>query len=143
MNPAQVKQVVEGRPGAKTSAQTLATALGFLEAIGKSGIVVADAPGFVSNRILMLTINEAIRTVEAQTASAADVDRIFVGCFGHPMGPLATADLIGLDTILLSLESLEARLGDSKYAPASLLKTMVAEKRLGRKTNQGFFKYGC
>jgi 3-hydroxybutyryl-CoA dehydrogenase len=142
MNPAQVKQVVEVIPGIRTSSQTLATALGFLDTIGKSGMVVADAPGFVSNRILMLTINEAIRTVEAQTASAADVDRIFVGCFGHTMGPLATADLIGLDTILLSLESLEARLGDKKYAPVALLKTMVGEKRLGRKTNRGFFIYG-
>lgn len=142
MNPAETKSVVEVIPAAKTSAQTLAAALDFLGAIGKSGIVVADAPGFVSNRILMLTINEAVKTVEASTASAADVDRIFVGCFGHPMGPLATADLIGLDTVLLSLESLQSRFQDRKYEPAVLLRALVHENRLGRKSNHGFFRYG-
>ncbi len=141
MNPAHTKRVVEVIPGAKTSAEFLASGLAFLEAIGKTGIVVRDAPGFVSNRILMMTINEAIRTVEANIASAEDVDRIFVGCFGHAMGPLQTADLIGLDTILLSLESLLARLHDPKYEPVPLLRQMVAANRLGRKSGAGFFTY--
>lgn len=141
MNPAHVKQFVEVIPGALTSQHTISAALRFLTAIGKHGIVVKDAPGFVTNRILMLTINEAIRTVEEGTAEAADVDRIFVGCFGHPMGPLATADLIGLDTILLSLESLASRLHDGKYEPVTLLRRLVSNGQLGRKTGRGFFEY--
>jgi len=142
MNPAQTKPFVEVIPGAATAARTLQRALEFLGSIDKTGIVVADAPGFVSNRVLMLTINEAIRTVEERTAGATDVDRIFVSCFGHAMGPLATADLIGLDTILMSLESLRTRLHDPKYQPADLLCRLVAANKLGRKTGQGFFSYG-
>jgi 3-hydroxybutyryl-CoA dehydrogenase len=142
MNPAQTKEFVEVIPGTLTSQHTISTSLRFLAAIGRTGILVKDAPGFVTNRILMLTINEAIRTVEAGTASAADVDRIFVNCLGHPLGPIATADLIGLDTILLSLESLLARLHDARYAPAPLLRRLVADKRFGRKTGKGFFEYG-
>jgi 3-hydroxybutyryl-CoA dehydrogenase len=142
MNPASTRMLVEIIPGQATSDSTLQTALNFLEQIGKKGVVVADTPGFVSNRILMLTINEAIQVVERGGASAADVDRIFEGCFGHAMGPLATADLIGLDTILLSLESLRARLGDPKFIAAALLRTMVATGRIGRKSGSGFFSYG-
>jgi 3-hydroxybutyryl-CoA dehydrogenase len=141
MNPATTKPLVEVIPGAQTSPATLQRALDFIEVIGKAGVLVGDAPGFVSNRVLMLTINEAIQVVAANTATAEDVDRIFVGCFGHAMGPLATADLIGLDTIQLSLESLRDRLGDSKFEPAELLKAMTSAGRLGRKTKHGFFSY--
>ena len=141
MNPATTKTLVEIIPGSVTSLATLQRAEGFLRSIGKRGVVVNDAPGFVSNRVLMLTINEAIQVVEAGTASADAVDEIFVGCFGHAMGPLATADLIGLDTILLSLESLQQRLGDAKFEPASLLKKLVGEGKLGRKAKHGFYSY--
>jgi 3-hydroxybutyryl-CoA dehydrogenase len=141
MNPVSAKPIVEIVRWKGTSEETIVKAQRFLAAIGRSGIVVQDRPGFVSNRVLMLTINEAIRTVQEGTATAEDVDRIFVGCFGHAMGPLATADLIGLDTILLSLISLRDRLGDAKYEPTDLLKSMVDAQRLGRKVGRGFFDY--
>jgi 3-hydroxybutyryl-CoA dehydrogenase len=142
MNPATTKPLVEVIAGAATSPAAVRRALDFLARIGKAGVMVKDTPGFVSNRVLMLMINEAIQVVEAGTAAAPEVDRIFVGCFGHTMGPLATADLIGLDTIQLSLESLRDRLGDAKFEPAALLKAMTAAGRLGRKSGEGFFRYG-
>lgn len=141
MNPVPAKQLVEVIPGRRTSPDTLGCALRLLAQMGKEAIIVGDGPGFVSNRILMLTINEAILVVDAQLATVHDVDRLFRGCFGHPMGPLATADLIGLDTILLSLESLKLRCNDVKFEPSSLLKRMVAAGTLGRKSGSGFFEY--
>ncbi|MES9560056.1 3-hydroxyacyl-CoA dehydrogenase family protein [Streptomyces sp. NPDC088190] len=109
--------------------------------MGKECIVVEDVPGFVSNRVLMLTINEAAFLVQDGVAPAADVDRIFQTCFDHKMGPLETADLIGLDTILKSVEVLYESFNDSKYRPAPLLKKMVAAGLLGRKSGEGFHKY--
>jgi 3-hydroxybutyryl-CoA dehydrogenase len=141
MNPAQTRKMVEVIRARSTSEETLARAYALLAAMDREGVTVNDSPGFVSNRVLMLTVNEAIRVVEEGTADARDVDRIFCGCFGHVMGPLATADLIGLDTILLSLESLGAQYRDEKFAPASLLRELVANGRLGRKTGSGFFTY--
>jgi 3-hydroxybutyryl-CoA dehydrogenase len=107
----------------------------------KECILVNDSPGFVSNRVLMLTINEAIFLVSERVATPADVDRIFKECFGHKMGPLETADLIGLDTILLSLESLYESFSDSKYRPCPLLKQMVDAGLHGRKSGAGFYPY--
>jgi len=141
MNPVPSKPLVEVIRGLLTSDDTIQASMSFLAAIGKQGIVVEDAPGFVSNRVLMMTINEAVRTVQDGTSTAENVDKIFVGCFGHQMGPLATADLIGLDTIVLSLESLRDRLRDTKYEPVELLKSMVEANQLGRKTGHGFFDY--
>jgi 3-hydroxybutyryl-CoA dehydrogenase len=142
MNPASERHLVEVIPGAKTSESTISKTLSFLHALGKHAVVVADTPGFVSNRVLMLVINEAIQVLEDGVATAENVDKIFVECFGHAMGPLATADLIGLDTILLSLNSLESHTSNKKFSAASLLKAMVAHGRLGRKSGQGFFCYG-
>jgi 3-hydroxybutyryl-CoA dehydrogenase len=88
-------------------------------------VVVSDMPGFVSNRVLMLTVNEAIWTVQDNVARPEDVDRIFKSCFGHAMGPLETGDLIGLDTILLSLEGLYESYNDPKFRPCPLLRKMV------------------
>lgn len=141
MNPVPMKPVVEVIRGHYTSDQTIATALQLLAQMGKEGIVVNDSPGFVSNRVLMLTINEAIFLLQDQVASAEDVDRIFRSCFGHKMGPLETADLIGLDTILLSIEVLYESFNDSKYRPCPLLKKMVDAGLHGRKSGQGFFSY--
>jgi 3-hydroxybutyryl-CoA dehydrogenase len=141
MNPVPLKPMVEVIRGFHTSEETLAQAQVFLTGLGKEGVVVNDMPGFVSNRVLMLTVNEAIFLVQDQVASPEDVDRIFKGCFGHKMGPLETGDLIGLDTILDSLEVLYESYGDTKFRPCPLLKKMVYAGRLGRKSGQGFYPY--
>ncbi|PZH19200.1 3-hydroxybutyryl-CoA dehydrogenase [Streptomyces sp. NTH33] len=141
MNPVPLMDTVEVVRGYFTSDETLAIAMRLLEAAGKEGIVVQDAPGFVTNRVLMLTINEAVFCVQDQVATAEDVDRMFKGCFGHKMGPLETGDLIGLDTILNSLTVMYESFKDSKYRPAPLLQKMVDAKLLGRKTSQGFYTY--
>lgn len=141
MNPVPMKTMVEVIRGYHTSAHTIETAKALLAQMGKEGIIVNDSPGFVSNRVLMLTINEAIFVVQDQVAPAEDVDRIFKTCFEHKMGPLETADLIGLDTILLSLEVLYESFNDSKYRPCPLLKKMVDAGLLGRKSGQGFYSY--
>jgi 3-hydroxybutyryl-CoA dehydrogenase len=141
MNPVPMKLTVEMIPGSETSAQTIDKAKSLMEQLGKTSIVVKDSPGFVSNRVLMLTINEAIRVLEEGVADAQSVDGIFKACFGHAMGPLETADLIGLDTILLSLEVLRDSFEDAKYEPCRLLKDMVDEGRLGRKSGAGFHPY--
>lgn len=141
MNPVPMKPTVEVIRGWHTSDQTIATTFELLAGMGKTGVLVNDSPGFVSNRILMLTVNEAAFTVQDQVASPASVDEIFRKCFGHKMGPLETADLIGLDTILYSIEVLHESFGDSKYRPCPLLKKMVDAGLLGRKSGQGFFKY--
>jgi 3-hydroxybutyryl-CoA dehydrogenase len=141
MNPVPMKKTVEVIRGYHTSEETIAIAKKFLGQMGKDCILVNDSPGFVSNRVLMLTVNEAIFLVQDQVASAEDVDRIFKSCFGHPMGPLETADLIGLDTILYSLEVLYESFNDSKYRPCPLLKKMVDAGLHGRKSGQGFYIY--
>jgi 3-hydroxybutyryl-CoA dehydrogenase len=141
MNPVPLKPVVEVIRGFHTSQQTIDIAQGLLARMGKEGVVVNDAPGFVSNRVLMLTINEAIYLLQEQVASADDVDKIFKTCFGHPMGPLETADLIGLDTILFSIEVLYESFNDSKYRPCPLLKKMVDAGLHGRKNGRGFYTY--
>ncbi|MGO9958821.1 MAG: 3-hydroxyacyl-CoA dehydrogenase family protein [Solirubrobacteraceae bacterium] len=141
MNPVPLKRTVEVIRGWHTSADTLDRALGLLASVDKDGVVVSDAPGFVSNRVLMLTINEAVYLVQDRVADAEDVDRIFTSCFEHKMGPLATADLIGLDTILYSIEVLYESFNDSKYRPCPLLKRMVDAGLHGRKSGQGFYSY--
>ncbi|MFA1547963.1 3-hydroxyacyl-CoA dehydrogenase family protein [Actinomadura chokoriensis] len=141
MNPVPLMDTVEVVRGHATSPETLDASLALLGRLGKRGVVVEDAPGFVTNRVLMLTINEAIFCVQDRTAGAADVDRIFTGCFGHRMGPLETADLIGLDTILNSLTVLYDEYRDCKFRPAPLLRKMVDAGLLGRKTKLGFHDY--
>jgi 3-hydroxybutyryl-CoA dehydrogenase len=141
MNPVPLKRSVEVIRGYHTSEETIDAARGLLARMDKECILVNDSPGFVSNRVLMLTINEAIFLVSERVATPADVDRIFKECFGHKMGPLETADLIGLDTILLSLESLYESFSDSKYRPCPLLKQMVDAGLHGRKSGAGFYPY--
>ncbi len=141
MNPVPLKGTVEVIRGEKTSDETLRATIDLLSAMGKESIVVRDSPGFVSNRVLMLTINEAIFLVQDGVASVEDVDRLFRQCFGHKMGPLETADLIGLDTILASIEVLRESFGDDKYRPCPLLQEMVESGRLGRKSGQGFYPH--
>ncbi|GCE50441.1 3-hydroxybutyryl-CoA dehydrogenase [Thermosporothrix hazakensis] len=141
MNPVPMKPTVEMIRGFHTSEEALTSAGQLLTAMGKKWVQVQDMPGFVSNRVLMLTINEAIYLLQDQVASAEDVDRVFKECFGHTMGPLETADLIGLDTILYSVEVLYESFNDSKYRPCPLLKKMVDAGLYGRKNGQGFYTY--
>jgi 3-hydroxybutyryl-CoA dehydrogenase len=141
MNPVPLMDMVEVVRGHVTSDATMRTSLELLATLKKTGVVVRDKPGFITNRVLMLTINEAIFSIQDQVASAIDIDRICKGCFGHKMGPLETADLIGLDTILNSITVLYESFRDSKYRPAPLLQEMVAAGLLGRKTGRGFYTY--
>lgn len=141
MNPVPMKKMVEVIRGHHTSDDTIAIAKALLAGMNKDCVVVADSPGFVSNRVLMLTVNEAVFLVQDGVAAAADVDKLFRECFGHKMGPLETADLIGLDTILLSLEVLQDSFGDPKFRPSPLLKKMVDAGLWGRKSGQGFYDY--
>ena len=141
MNPVPKKPTVEVIKGYYTSDETLDTVTTFLAQFGKSGVVVNDSPGFVSNRVLMLTINEACFCLHEGVSTEADIDRIFVECFGHTMGPLATADLIGVDTILYSLEVLYESMNDPKFRPCPLMRKMVDAGLHGRKSGAGFFNY--
>ncbi|CDG18407.1 3-hydroxyacyl-CoA dehydrogenase family protein [Xenorhabdus doucetiae] len=141
MNPVYLKPTVEVIIGLTTSEQTQKRCLEILALLGKTAVVVKDGPGFVSNRISHLFMNEAAFTVQEGLAQPADVDAIFKGCFGHKMGPLETADLIGIDTVVNSLDVLYQMFQDSKYRVCPLMQTMVDAGRLGRKTGQGFYTY--
>ena len=141
MNPVPLKPTVEVIRAPSTSDNTMSVVHRLLGQMNKRGITVKDSPGFVSNRVLMLTVNEAIFLVEEQVASPAQIDDIFKSCFGHTMGPLETADLIGLDTILQTVEVLHEEFGGSKFEPCPLLREMVAEGSLGRKSGHGFYNY--
>lgn len=141
MNPVPLKPMVEVIRGYHTSDGTIAVAKRLLAGANKECIVVNDSPGFVTNRVMMLTVNEAIFLLQEQVASVSDVDRLFKQCFGHKMGPLETADLIGLDTVLLSIEVIYEELNDSKYRPSPLLRKMVDAGLYGRKSGKGFYDY--
>lgn len=141
MNPVHLKPTVEVIKGYHTADETIASTLDLLAKVHMTGVVVMDMPGFVSNRVLMLTINEAIFSLQDGVAAIADIDKIFRECFGHKMGPLETADLIGLDTILFTLDVLMDSYHDSKFRPAPLLKKMVDAGLHGRKSGEGFYKY--
>jgi 3-hydroxybutyryl-CoA dehydrogenase len=141
MNPVALMPVVELVRGWHTGDDTLSVAKRVVAQMGKECIVVHDSPGFVTNRVMMLTVNEAMFLVHESVAPPEDVDRLFKTCFGHKMGPLETADLIGLDTVLYSLEVIRAGFSDDKYRPCPLLKKMVAAGLLGRKSGRGFYDY--
>lgn len=141
MNPVPLKSMVEVIRGYHTSEETIQTVKNVLRSIGKQWVIVNDSPGFVTNRILMLTINEAIFLLHDQVSTAEEIDILFKGCFEHQMGPLETADLIGLDTILFSIEVLYENFNDDKYRPCPLLKKMVHAGLYGRKSGQGFYVY--
>jgi 3-hydroxybutyryl-CoA dehydrogenase len=143
MNPVPAKPVVELIPGFHTTPETLQRTRELLSSMGKRWVDVKDASGFVSNRVLMLTINEAAYLVHEGVATAESVDEVFRGCFGHPMGPLETADLIGVDTILYSVEVLYEHYADSKYRPCPLLKQMTDAGLHGRKSGRGFYTYNA
>ena len=141
MNPVPAKPAVELIPGFHTSPETILRTKELLTAMGKKAIPVKDACGFISNRVLMLTVNEAAYLVYEGVADAEAVDEVFRSCFGHPMGPLQTADLIGVDTILYSVEVLYEHYSDSKYRPCPLLRQMTDAGLHGRKSGRGFYDY--
>lgn len=141
MNPVYMKHTVEVIVGLNTSDQTRDRCLEMLTALGKQSVVVKDGPGFVSNRISHLFMNEAAFAVQDGVAKPADVDAIFKGCFGHKMGPLETADLIGVDTVVNSLDVLYQLFQDSKYRVCPLMRSMVDAGHLGRKAGKGFYTY--
>ena len=140
-NPVPVLKLVEVVRGRDTSNGTVEAIVAFAEELGKVPALANDSPGFVSNRILMPFINEAVWALHDGVAEAEAIDTIAKLGFAHPMGPLALADLIGLDTCVAIMEVLEQGLGDDKYAPCPLLREHVAAGRLGRKSGEGFYRY--
>lgn len=141
MNPVPVMTLVEVVRGRATSSETCQATMELAKSLGKTPVEVNDSPGFVSNRVLMPMINEAIYCVMEGVGSPEAVDSIMKLGMNHPIGPLALADLIGLDVCLSILEVLESGLGDPKYQACPLLRRMVNEGQLGRKSGQGFYKY--
>lgn len=141
MNPVPMKNTIETIRGYHTSEETVEATRELLRGMGKECIIVNDYPGFVSNRISHLFMNEAAFVVQDQVASPEEVDDIFKLCFGHKMGPLETADLIGLDTVADSLDILYESYQDPKFRCCPLLRKMVDAGLLGRKAGQGFYNY--
>jgi len=141
MNPVPVMQLVEVIRGHTTSDATAVWVMELARALGKTPVEVSDYPGFVSNRVLMPMINEAVYCVMEGVATPEAVDTVMKLGMAHPMGPLALADLIGLDVCLAILEVLHRGLGDDKYRPCPLLRRMVAAGAIGRKSGRGFYDY--
>ena len=141
MNPAPVMRLVEVVRGVATSESTMNLAMELARRLGKTPVLSKDVPGFIVNRVLIPMINEAIFTLEEEVASAEDIDLALTTGANHPVGPLALADRIGLDTVLAICEVLYQDLGDPKFRPCPLLRRYVESGWLGRKTGHGFFTY--
>ncbi|MDP9441184.1 MAG: 3-hydroxyacyl-CoA dehydrogenase family protein [Actinomycetota bacterium] len=141
MNPVPAKPLVEVIRGEQTSDESFETVLDFLRLLGKEWVLVADSPGFVSNAIFMTVINSAAELVENGVADIEGVDRVFRECFGHPMGPLESADLIGVDTVVRSLKMLQRFVDVDLYEPSRGLVRLVDAGSVGRRVGQGFYQY--
>ena len=141
MNPVHLKPTVEVIRGFHTSERTIEILLELFSRLTKDSVIVEDMPGFVSNRISHLFMNEAAFVLQDRVATAEKIDSIFKKCFGHKMGPLETADLIGLDTVMRSLDVLYESFQDPKYRCCPLLRKLVHAGHLGRKSGKGFYVY--
>lgn len=142
MNPSYLIKMVEVSRGPGTAAATVEAVVALLAALGRRAVLVGDAAGFVTSRLLHPMINAAARIVEEGTATVEAVDELMEGCLGHPTGPLRTADLIGLDNLVDSLDALYERTGEANCRPCDLLVRKVRDGEFGRKTGQGFYEYG-
>jgi len=141
MNPVPVMNLVEIVRGLETADETQSVTESLAVSLGKTPVTVTDSPGFVSNRVLMPMINEAIYCIMEGVSTPESVDQVMRLGMNHPIGPLALADMIGLDVCLYTMEVLHSGLGDPKHRPCPLLRKMVDGGRLGRKSGEGFFKY--
>ena len=141
MNPAYLISMVEVIRGPRTALRTVEAVLALLSRLGRRAVVVQDAPGFVTSRLLHPMINDAAEVVGAGTATVEEVDALMQGCLGHPTGPLRTADLIGIDNLVDSLRALHVRTGDERCRPSELLLDKVRRGELGRKSGRGFYVY--
>jgi methoxymalonate biosynthesis protein len=141
MNPPYLIEMVEVIRGPRTGQETVESVISLLTRLGRRPVVVRDAPGFVTSRLLHPMINDAARVVSEGTASVEDVDELMQGCLGHRTGPLRTADLIGIDNLVDSLNVLHVRTGDERCRPSELLLEKVRRGELGRKTGRGFYDY--
>lgn len=141
MNPVTLIKAVEIIKGSETSDNTLNHVFALLESVNKKYYVVKDSPGFVSNRISHLYMNEAAYLLQEKVADVESIDGIFKNCYGHKMGPLETADLIGIDVVVDSLNVLYQKFKDNKFVCCPLLKEMVNKKQIGRKSGKGFYTY--
>lgn len=141
MNPVPLMALVEVVRGPRTSDATLAAVVEMAKRLGKTPVVSADRPGFIANRILMPMINEAFRALDEKVGTQEDIDMVMTLGMNHPIGPLRLADLIGLDVCVAIMDVLARDLGDARYAPASNLRALVSEGRLGRKSGRGVYVY--